>query len=236
MRIQLGDVAIDVVKKDIKNIHLSVHPPVGRVRIAAPLRMDLAKIRVYAISKLDWVKKQQQKMRQQDRESPREYIDRESHFLWGRRYLLKVQEVDGPPGVEVKHTTLMLRVRPGADEAKRAEVLEEWYRRELKDAIPKLLAKWERTLGVHVAHVFVQRMRTKWGGCNPVARNIRLNTELAKKPRECLEYILVHEMVHLLEPTHGARFVALMDRFMPNWGFYRAVLNRLPVRHERWQY
>lgn len=236
MRIQLGDIAIDVVKKDIKNIHLSVYPPVGRVRIAAPLRMDVAKIRVYAISKLDWVKKQQQKMRQQDRESPREYIDRESHFLWGRRYLLKVQEVDASPSVEVKHSALMLRVRPGAGEDKRAEILEEWYRRQLKDAVPKLVAKWERALGVRVANIFVQRMRTKWGGCNVKARNIRLNTELAKKPRECLEYILVHEMVHLLEPTHGKRFVALMDQFMPNWGFYREQLNRLPVRHERWGY
>ena len=236
MRIQLGDIAIDVVKKDIKNIHLSVYPPVGRVRIAAPLRMDVAKIRVYAISKLDWVKKQQQKMRQQDRESPREYIDRESHFLWGRRYLLKVQEVDAPPSVEVKHSALMLRVRPGADEGKRAEILEEWYRRQLRDAVPKLIAKWERALGVRVANLFVQRMRTKWGGCNVRSRNIRLNTELAKKPRECLEYILVHEMVHLLEPTHGQRFVALMDQFMPNWEFYRAVLNRLPVRHESWRY
>lgn len=236
MRIQLGDIAIDIVKKDIKNIHLSVYPPVGRVRIAAPLRMDVAKIRVYAISKLDWVKKQQKKMRQQDRESPREYIDRESHFLWGRRYLLKVQEVDAPPSVEVKHNTLMLRVRPGADESRRSEILEEWYRRQLKDAVPKLMPKWERALGVRVANLFVQRMRTKWGGCNVRSRNIRLNTELAKKPRECLEYIVVHEMVHLLEPTHGHRFVALMDQFMPNWEFYRAVLNRLPVRHESWVY
>ena len=236
MRIQLGDIAIDVVKKYIKNIHLSVYPPVGRVRIAAPLRMDVAKIRVYAISKLDWVKKQQQKMRQQDRESPREYIDRESHFLWGRRYLLKVQEVNAPPSVEVKHSALILRVRPGADEDKRAEILEEWYRRQLKDAVPKLVAKWERALGVRVANLFVQRMRTKWGGCNVRSRNIRLNTELAKKPRECLEYILVHEMIHLLEPTHGQRFVALMDQFMPNWGFYREQLNRLPVRHESWGY
>jgi hypothetical protein len=236
MRIQLGGIAIDVVKKDIKNIHLSVYPPVGRVRIAAPLRMDVAKIRVYAISKLDWVKKQQKKMREQDRESPREYIDRESHFLWGRRYLLKVQEVDAVPSVEVKHNTLLLRVRPGAGEDKRAEILEEWYRRQLKDAVPKLVTKWERALDVRVANIFVQRMRTKWGGCNVRSRNIRLNTELAKKPRECLEYIVAHEMVHLLEPTHGRRFVALMDQFMPNWEFYREVLNRLPVRHESWGY
>lgn len=236
MRIQLGDIAIDVVKKDIKNIHLSVYPPVGRVRISAPLRMDVEKIRVYAISKLDWVKKQQKKMRQQVRETPREYIDRESHFLWGHRYLLKVQEVDAPPSVEVKHHTLMLRVRPGADEDSRAEILEEWYRRQLKDVAPKLIAKWERTLGVRVANIFVQRMRTKWGGCNVHSRNIRLNTELAKKPRECLEYILVHEMVHLLEPTHGQRFVTLMDQYMPNWSFYREQLNRLPVRHESWGY
>lgn len=235
-RIMLGDIAVDVVKKDIKNIHLSVYPPKGKVRISAPLRMEVDKIRVFAIAKLGWVKKQQQKLRAQARETPREYLDRESHYLWGRRYLLKVIEADAPPSVELKHTKMILRVRPGADELKKAEILEEWYRQQLKVAIPKLIAKWEPLMGVEVAQFFVQRMKTKWGGCNPRSKNIRINTELAKKPRECLEYIVVHEMAHMLEPTHNQRFVSLMDQFMPKWQFYRDELNRLPVRHESWGY
>ncbi len=235
-RIMLGDIAVDVVKKDIKNIHLSVYPPRGKVRISAPLRMDVGKIRVFAISKLGWVKKQQKKLREQERESPREYIDRESHYLWGRRYLLKVIEQDAPPIVALKHNKMILRIRPDAGDGKKAEVLEEWYRQQIKAAIPKLIAKWEPLMGVRVAQFFVQRMKTKWGGCNTRAGNIRLNTELAKKPRECLEYIVVHEMVHLLEPTHSHRFVGLMDQFMSKWQFYRDELNRLPVRHETWGY
>jgi predicted metal-dependent hydrolase len=235
-QITLGEIAVYVVFKNIKNVHLSVHPPTGRVRISAPARMRLDAIRVFAISKLSWIKQQQRKLQAQERETPREYRDRESHYVWGRRYLLQIIEVEGPPAVELKHRKLLLRVRPGSDETKRRAVLDGWYRAMLKRAAQGLIAKWEPLIGVKINRVFVQRLKTKWGGCNPDARNIRLNTDLAKKPRECLEYIIVHEMTHMLERTHGSRFVALMEQFMPKWQFYRSELNRLPVRHEDWDY
>lgn len=235
-QIELGDITVDVVLKDIKNVHLSVYPPTGRVRISAPRRMSLDTIRVFAISKLDWIKQQQAKLREQERETPREYVERESHYVWGKRYLLTVIESDEPPSVELKHSRMLLRVRPGTDEEKRQEIVEEWYREQLKEAVPPLLERWQPRLGVQVERWFVQRMKTRWGSCNHKARTIRLNTELAKKPAECLEYIVVHELVHLLEPTHNARFLALMDQFMPKWQLHRQVLNRLPVRQERWSY
>lgn len=232
----LGDIAVEVVKKDIKNIHLSVYPPYGRVRISAPKRMNLDTIRVFAVSKLDWIKRQQKRMRAQERETPREYIDRESHYVWGKRYLLTVLESDEAPAVELKHNRMCLRVRPGATEEKKQAIIEEWYREQIKQAVPELFANWEPRVGVTVARFFVQKMKTKWGSCNHGARTIRLNTDLARKPRECLEYIIVHEMTHLLAPTHNARFISLMDQFMPKWRFYRGKLNRLPVRHEDWSY
>ncbi len=235
-QIKLGDIAVDVVLKDIKNVHLSVHPPTGRVRISAPKRMNIETIRVFAISKLDWIKQQQKKLREQERETPREYIDRESHYVWGKRYLLTTSERDERPLIELKHSSMLLRVRAGTDEDKRQALLEAWYRERLKEAVPPLLERWQPLLSVAVERFFVQRMKTKWGSCNHLARTIRLNTELAKKPPECLEYIVVHELVHLLEPTHNAHFVALMDRFMPKWQFHRQVLNRLPVRGETWSY
>ncbi len=235
-RIKLGDVAVDVVRKHIKNVHLSVHPPTGRVRIAAPRRMSLDTVRVFAISKLPWIKRQQRKVREQERETPREYLDRESHYVWGTRYLLKIIEVDQPPSVELGHGRMILRVRRGTDTAKRHAILEEWQREQLRNVVPPLIEKWERLMGVRVRRFFVQRMKTKWGSCNHRAGSLRLNTDLARKPRECLEYIVVHEMAHLLEPTHNAHFMALMDRFMPKWQSHREVLNRLPVRHESWNY
>lgn len=232
----LGDIEVDVVFKDIKNIHLSVYPPAGKVRISAPSRMDLNTIRVFTISKLGWIKSQQQKMREQERETPREYLNRESHYLWGKRYLLKVIEKEEAPAVELKHSKLLLQIRPGTSADKRQEILEEWYREQLKAAVPPLIAKWEPLIGVNVARFFVQRMKTRWGSCSPETGGIRLNTELAKKPPECLEYLVVHEMTHLLEPTHNDRFLALLEQFMPKWRFYRDELNRLPVRHEEWGY
>ena len=235
-QIDLGGIAVDVVRKDIKNVHLSVFPPTGRVRIAVPARMDLDTIRVFAVTKLGWIKSQQKKILAQERETSREYLDRESHYVWGRRYLLEIVERDAAPSVELKPRKLVLQVRPGSDAAKRQEVLEGWYRMTLKRAVPALIAKWEPLMGVKVRRFFVQRMKTKWGGCNPQARSLRLNTELAKKPPECLEYIVVHEMAHLLEATHGQRFRSLMDQVMPRWEFHRAQLNRLPVRQEEWVY
>lgn len=235
-QIQLGDISVDVVRKTIKNVHLSVHPPSGRVRIAAPERMSLDTVRVFAISKLPWIKKQQDKLDAQERETPRECLDRESHYLWGRRYLLKVVEGVHPPSVELCHNRMVLNVRPGTDRTKRLAILEKWHREQLHSAVPPLIQKWERLMGVKVRRFFVQRMKTKWGSCNHRAGTIRLNTDLAKKPRECLEYIVVHEMVHILEPTHNARFMALMDQFIPKWQSHRDALNRLPVRHETWDY
>jgi predicted metal-dependent hydrolase len=188
-----GEITVDVVLKDIKNIHLSVYPPGGRVRIAAPCRMHLDTIRVFAISKLPWIKQQQKKLREQERETPREYLDRESHFVWGKRYLLRVIEDNAAPCVALQHSRMLLRVRPGTDTKKKQAVVEAWYRWQLKNAVPPLLARWEPPTGVKVELFFVQRMKNKWGSSNHRARTIRLNTELAKKPRECLEYVNVHE-------------------------------------------
>lgn len=198
--------------------------------------MNLDTIRVFAISKLGWIKQQQKKLREQERETPREYLDRESHYVWGKRYLLKVIESDQAPGVALKHSQIHLRIRPGASDEKKQAIIEEWYREQLRQAVPSLVTKWEPLIGVKVGRFFVQKMKTQWGSCNPNARSIRLNTDLAKKPPECLEYIVVHEMVHLLERTHNNRFISLMDQFMPNWQFRRAELNRLPVRHVDWDY
>ena len=236
VHIQLGDVTVNVVMKDIKNVHLSVHPPTGRVTISAPLHMSLDTVRVFAISKLGWIRRQQGKFREQERETPREYLDRESHYVWGRRYLLKVTECERPPSVELKHKHMHLGVRPGTDDNKREAIMEDWYRVQVRQAVPSLVEKWEKLIGVKVERIFIQHMKTKWGSCNPAAKNIRLNTDLAKKPHECLEYLVVHELVHMLEPTHNARFIGLMDKFMPKWRFYREQMNRLPVRHEDWRY
>lgn len=235
-RIDLGGIAVDVVFKDIKNVHLGVYPPAGHVRISAPVRMNLDTIRIFAISKLGWIKQQQKKLREQERETPREYLNRESHYVWGKRYLLKVVEDDAPPTVELQHSRILMRVRPGTSDEKKQAVLAQWYREQIKACIPSLIARWQPLLGVKVERFFIQQMKTKWGSCNPGNYSIRLNTDLARKPRECLEYIVVHEMTHLLEPTHNTRFVVLMDQFMPSWRLRRDQLNQLPVRHEEWVY
>lgn len=234
--IDLGGMRADVVRKDIKHVHLSVYPPDGKVRISAPRNMALDTIRVYAITKLDWILRQQRKLREQEREPPREFLDNESHFVWGKRYLLRLVDAESGSAVELKHSTLELRLRSGSDTAKRREVLDAWYRQQIRDAVPSLLSRWQPIIGVKANRVLVQRMKTKWGGCNPVSGLIRLNTDLARKPPACLEYIIVHELIHLLEPTHNARFQYLMDRFMPHWRQVKNELNSLPVRHEDWKY
>ena len=234
--LEIGDITVDVLFKDIKNVHLSVHPPTGKVRISAPRRTSVQALRLFAISKLGWIKRQKRKLREQERETPREFVERESHYVWGKRYLLSVSEHEATPSVELKHNRMVLHVRPGADRSKREATVEGWYREQIRQAVPALIDRWEPRVRVKVARFYVQRMKTKWGSCNPGAHTLRLNTELAKKPKACLEYIVVHEMIHLLEPTHNARFVSLMDRFMLNWQQHRKVLNRLPVRREEWTY
>ena len=235
-QLHLGDLAVRVVRKEIKNVHLSVHPPTGRVTISAPTRMSNDTLRVFALSKLGWIRRQQSKLFEQEREAPREFLNRESHFVWGRRYLLTVSESDQPPLLSLSHNRMFIRVRPQTDAARKQAFIDEWYRDQIRTVAPPLIAKWERLIDVEVERFFVQRMKTKWGSCNSRARTIRLNTDLAKKPRECLEYLIVHELVHLLEPTHNARFVALMNQFMPKWEHHRETLNQLPVRHEVWSY
>ncbi|MBN1317931.1 MAG: M48 family metallopeptidase [Anaerolineales bacterium] len=234
--IEIGGIPVEVVFKDIKNIHLSVYPPNGRVHISAPERMNLDTIRVYAISKLDWIRKQQTKFREAERETQREYLNRESHFVWGQRYLLYVVEENQPPRVELKHSELALYVRPGSSQEKREEVVAAWYRELVREAAAPLIAKWEEELDVKVQQLFVRRMKTKWGSCNPHKGLIRLNTELAKKTPECLEYIVAHELMHFLEPHHGDRFQELMDHHMPHWRHYRDELNRAPLGHVEWEY
>ena len=233
-QIKLGNDAVDVVFKDIKNVHLSVHPPTGSVRISAPKHMNLDTVRVFAVSKLAWIQKQQKTLREQERETVREYTDRESHYVWGKRYLLRIVEVDCAPTVELEAREMILRIRPSASTEVRRETISHWYRKQLKAAIPELLAKWEPIVGVHVERFFVRKMKTKWGSCNPDKRSIRLNTDLAKKPPQYLEYIVVHELTHLIEKTHNNRFTALMDQFMPQWRDYRQMLNTSPLTYENW--
>lgn len=231
--LQVGGVRIALRREDIRNLHLGVYPPDGAVRIAAPAWMDEEAIRLFAIGKLGWIRRQQKKLREQEREPARDYVERESHYVWGRRYLLHVVERDAAPAVALRHRHLELGVRPGATRNQREAVVSAWYRAQIRAAVPALLERWEPLVGQAPRAVFVQHMKTRWGGCNVASRNIRLNTELAKKPPECLEYVLLHELVHLREATHNARFVALMDRLMPRWRDRRALLNRLPIAVEQ---
>lgn len=234
--INLGNINAEVELKDIKNIHLSVYPPSGRVRIAAPTRMDLETIRMFAISKLSWIKKQQEKFHNQEREAPRDYSSRESHYYLGKRYLLKVVETDDKPSVCIKHNKIFLFVKPNTTKQNKQILLREWYRNQLKGLVLKYIAKWEDKLQVKVEEFGIKKMKTKWGTCNQEAKRIWINLELAKKPLECLEYIVVHEMVHLLERKHNDRFVAYMNTFLPQWREYQEELNRLPVSHTEWKY
>lgn len=227
--IVLGALRISLVRKRVKNVHLTVHPPEGRVTLVAPANTRAEVARAYAISKLVWIRQQQTALNAQARETPRQFRERESHELWGRRHLMTVREADVKPFVKHDHKRITLTVRPGHDVAKRAEVMHDWHKALLHDLLPKLIAKWEPKLGVRVSGYFLQRMKTKWGSCNHRAGHIRLNTELVKKPKDLVEYVVVHEMLHLLEPTHSERFVALLDRHWPQWREARAELNALPL-------
>jgi predicted metal-dependent hydrolase len=233
--LHLAELAITVARKPVKYVRLMVYPPDGRVTLVVPMRTRLDVARAYALSKLGWIRTQQQRFQQQARETPRQFVERESHLLWGRRYLLRVVHAEVKPQVTLDHQHITLTVRPGSTTAQRAAVLHAWHKALLHQAIPPLLASWEARLGVQVAAYRLQRMKTRWGSCTPWARRIRLNTELVKKPRDLLEYVLVHELVHLLEASHNARFVALLDAHYPTWRTARAELNALPLAAEVWQ-
>ncbi|MFD2520374.1 M48 family metallopeptidase [Emticicia soli] len=231
------EICIDVVRKNIKHMHLAVYPPTGRVRIAAPLRINDEGVRLFAISKLSWIKKNQRNFIAQDRQAPRQYKERESHYFQGKRYLLRITEQDTPPKVVVKTKTYIdLYVRPNSTTEQRQDIINEWYRAELKKLIQPIIEKWQNRIGVTVNDWQVKQMKTKWGTCNIEQKRIWINLELAKKPVICLEYIVVHELIHLLERHHNDRFLSLIEAFMPQWKFYKEELNRFPVSHGEWTY
>lgn len=232
--IQIGEINIAVTRKMVRHVHLSVHPPAGRVTLVAPTDTRLEVARAYALSRLGWIRDQQAKFHGQARDSRRRFVERESHYLWGRRYLLSVVERDAKPAVRLDHRTITLLVRPESSHAKREAVMLAWHRSLLHQTVPPLIQNWEPKLGVEVSAYFLQRMKTKWGGCNHRTGTIRLNTELVKKPRDLLEYVVVHEMIHLIEPTHSERFQALLTRHCPSWREARAELNDLPLAEENW--
>jgi predicted metal-dependent hydrolase len=233
--IQIGNVSILVNRKAVNNVHLSVHPPSGRVTLVAPATTRLEVARAYAISKLGWIREQQSKLHNQAREAPNKFVERESHYLWGRRHLLTIAYQDTKPAITLDHRRITLTVRPGSDAEKRGEIMHEWHKSLLHQVVPSLIQKWEFRLGVSVEQYFLQRMKTKWGSCNHRVRHIRLNTQLVTKPKDLLEYVIVHEMVHLIEPTHSERFLIILGEHYPTWREARAELNELPLAAESWR-
>ncbi|MCA9506580.1 MAG: M48 family metallopeptidase [Myxococcales bacterium] len=235
--VEVGGIDVEIVRKEIKNLHLGVYPPLGRVRVAVPMRLDDDAVRLAVVSHLGWIRRKQREFATQDRQSQRELITGESHFFQGRRYRLDLQESPGRPGVRLAgHRTIELRVPPDYDRDQREAVLQRWHRSELQALLPVLIDRWEPKVGRAVAEVRIKRMKTRWGSCNAEARRIWLNLELIKKPVACLEYVLVHEMVHLHERHHDERFLAWMERLMPTWRLHRDELNRAPLAHEDWTY
>lgn len=236
-QINVGGIQVAIVRKQIKNLHLGVYPPQGRVRVAVPLTVDDEAVRLAVIDKLGWIKRQRKRFVGQSRQSPREMVSGESHYFLGKRYRLRVTPHNGSGRVVLRGTASMeLVVRRGSTAEQRERVLQGWYRERLKELIPPLIEQWQPVLAVAVADWGIKRMKTKWGSCNTTVGRIWLNLELAKKPAACTEYIVVHEMVHLLERRHNDRFRALMDKAMPQWRLHRDELNRLPLGHEEWGY
>lgn len=235
--LRVREVDVEVVRKDIKNLHIGVYPPVGRVRVAAPVGLGDDAVRLAVVSRLAWIRKRQARFMAQHRQSEREFVTGETHYYEGRRYRLDVLEGAARSSVRLRNRTIMeLRVPEGANRGLKENVLRRWYRRELQARLPALREEWEAKVGVTVRELRIKRMKTLWGSCNAEAARIWLNLELAKKPRSCLAFVLVHEMVHLLERHHNDRFMALMDAAMPQWRVYRDELNREPLAHEDWRY
>lgn len=235
-QITVHTLTVDVVRKAIKNLHLGVYPPHGRVRVAAPLAVNDEAVRLAVIGKLGWIRRQQAKFDIQPRQGKREMVNGESHYFLGQRYRLRVVSHEGPARVVCGKSYLELHVRPALDAEQRERVLMGWYREQLRQLIPSVLAVWEPKVGACAAEWGIKKMKTRWGTCNTEAARIWLNLELAKRPAECLEYVVVHELVHLIERGHNDRFVGLMDQIMPPWRLHRAVLNHAPLSHEEWQY
>lgn len=226
---------IDVIYKDIKNLHVGVYPPHGRVRVAAPTKLNDDNVRLAVVGRLAWIKRQRAQLRDAARQSRREMVTGESHYLWGRRYRLDVTERPGAPYLDVKGDRLLLSVPEGTSAERRRKVLDRWHRDQLRQALPELIEKWEQVIGAEVPRWTIRRMKTKWGSCNRESRHIWFNVELAKKQPECLEYIVVHEMAHYLERGHGEPFTTLMDSLLPDWRERRDRLNDAPLAEETWK-
>ncbi len=235
--ITVSGMKVEIVRKHIKNLHLAVYPPEGRVRVAVPLHINDENVRLAVINKLGWIKRQQTRFLTQPRQSKREYVTGETHYFRGRKYRLDVVIDPGPQKVEIKNRgRITMFLHEDTDVSVQHRIMTEWYRQQLKEMIPALVEKWQLKIGTEIDDWQVKIMRTRWGSCNQSARRIWLNLELAKKPVECLEYVIVHEILHLRERKHNDNFVALMDLYLPKWRLYKAELNKLPVRHEDWQY
>jgi predicted metal-dependent hydrolase len=232
--LSVSGIDVDVVYKDIKNLHIGVYPPMGRVRVAAPNRLDDDQVRLAVVNRLPWIKRQRDQLQAAQRQTIREMVTGESHYVWGSRLRLKVIERPGRSHIEVDGDRLVLYAAAEATSEHRSEVLDRWYRDQLRGAIPDLIAKWEGNTGITVPKWSIRRMKTKWGSCNRETGHIWFNVELAKKHPECLEYLIVHEMTHLLERGHGERFAKLMDKALPDWRRRREVLNHAPLAAEDW--
>ncbi len=235
-QVQIGSLSLQLNRKPIKNLHISVLPPDGRIRVSVPEQMTDTAVRMAVISRIPWIKKQQRDFAAQPRQSDREMVSGECHYYWGKRLRLNVIQRAGRHEIKVFGGKIHLFVSPGTSVENRSLVLTAFYRAQLKARVEKLIGEWQQRMDVEVADWRVKQMKTKWGSCNSAAKRIWLNLELAKKPPECLDYILVHELVHLLERKHNQRFRAHMDKFMPNWRERRALLNKLPLAFERWLY
>ena len=232
--LSIRGIDVDVIYKDIKNLHIGVYPPLGRVRVAAPRRLDDDQVRLAVIQRLPWIKRQREQLKAAPRQSEREMTTGESHYIWGVRKRLKVVERPGRAHFEPEGDRLVLYVPAGTDAEKRRSYLDQWYREQLRNALPDLITTWEDKLGVAVPKWSIRRMKTKWGSCNRETRHIWFNVELAKKHPDCLEYIVVHEMTHYFERNHGERFTALMGHHLPDWQVRRDMLNAAPLANEDW--
>jgi predicted metal-dependent hydrolase len=234
----VADLDIEVIQKDIKNIHLAVYPPIGRVRIAAPLEVNTETIRLFILSKLPWIRRQQRKFANQNRQTLRQYVNRETHYYLGRKYLLRVHETNHPyryPKVVLKTKTYIdLYVKENTSIEQKANLMKEWYREELKKILVEYIVKWEKILNVKANVANVKSMKTKWGSCNTDKGTILFNLELAKKPLSCIEYVVAHELVHLIERLHNDNFRAYLDKHLPNWKQIKSELNLHTTAHIDW--
>jgi len=234
--LQVGGIEAVVLYKPVKNLHLNVLPPVGKVRVTAPQNMNDDAIRTFLATRISWIKKMQAKFKGQERQTPREYVSGETYYYFGKKYRLEVAEFENTPSVEIKgKTKILLNIRPKTSVLKREKIMQKWYRDELRKFLEKAINKWEEKIGVKVSSWGIRRMKTRWGTCNHKKKNIWLNLELAKKPESCIEYVVLHELLHLIEEKHSERFIVFLNKYMPKWKSEKEELNSLILSHEEWR-